>query len=77
MRSDDLQLTQSEIDKGWHFCPEWDDLLIGPGMDELQNFLDPVSLVCACGYKLPKTYVQGTDQGTTDGTGGPARGSVG
>lgn len=28
------RLTQSEIDEGWHFCIEWDFMLIGPGMPE-------------------------------------------
>lgn len=30
-----LGLTEDEIEQGWHFCPEWDSLLIGPGMKEL------------------------------------------
>jgi hypothetical protein len=24
-------LTQDEVTQGWHFCPDWDFLLIGPG----------------------------------------------
>ena len=28
------KLTPEEIESGWHFCPEWDYLLIGPGMGE-------------------------------------------
>lgn len=32
MSNEDLELTPSEIAKGWHFCCEWDALLIGPGM---------------------------------------------
>lgn len=27
-------LTESEIQAGWHFCNEWDGLLVGPGMIE-------------------------------------------
>ena len=34
-------LTEGEIKSGWHFCPNWDGLLIGPGMDEME----------ACGCK--------------------------
>ena len=30
--SNTLDITQEEIDTGWHFCPDWDGLLIGPGM---------------------------------------------
>lgn len=38
----DAQLTPDETAAGWHFCPEWDGLLIGPGMlHELE------SCVCA------------------------------
>jgi hypothetical protein len=29
-------LTPEEIAEGWHFCLEWDGLLVGPGMDELK-----------------------------------------
>jgi hypothetical protein len=27
-------LTMEEYDLGWHFCVDWDFLLIGPGMAE-------------------------------------------
>jgi hypothetical protein len=37
-------LTQEEINEGWHFCVEWDGLLIGPGMDEMD--------FCKCLEKL-------------------------
>lgn len=33
-------LTPGHIAQGWHFCAEWDGLLIGPGMGELA--------VCTC-----------------------------
>lgn len=29
--------TPEEIEAGWHFCPEVDFLLIGPGMLEMDN----------------------------------------
>lgn len=29
---DGTGLSQEEIEEGWHFCPEWDYMLIGPGM---------------------------------------------
>ena len=28
------RLTQEEMDGGWHFCAEWDDLVVGPGTRE-------------------------------------------
>lgn len=33
---DDLnaRLTKEEVVEGWHFCCEWDGLLIGPGMEQ-------------------------------------------
>lgn len=34
--SDDLPLTPEEIKVGWHFCADWDGLLVGPGMIELE-----------------------------------------
>lgn len=36
MDDDDAPLTAEEITLGWHFCCEWDGLLVGPGMDELK-----------------------------------------
>ncbi len=29
-------LTTQEIMEGWHFCGDWDGLLIGPGWGELE-----------------------------------------
>ena len=36
MASDEERLTAEEIAAGWHFCMEWDGLLVGPGMEELE-----------------------------------------
>lgn len=27
--------TLDEVFAGWHYCPDWDFLLVGPGMKEL------------------------------------------
>lgn len=37
------QLTEEEIAEGWHFCLEWDGLLVGPGMQEMEccNCFEP------------------------------------
>lgn len=35
MSDDSLSLTPDEIEEGWHFCADWDSLLVGPGMVEL------------------------------------------
>ncbi len=37
----DAQLTEQEIAEGWHFCFDWDGLLVGPGMPEAES--------CYCG----------------------------
>lgn len=34
MESDAPLLTKKECAEGWHFCVEWDGLLVGPGMKE-------------------------------------------
>jgi hypothetical protein len=34
-------LTPEEIALGWHFCRDWDGLLVGPGTPELDS--------CHCG----------------------------
>jgi len=41
----DGELTEEEIQEGWHFCYEFDGLLVGPGMGELS--------CCRC---LPKDH---------------------
>lgn len=38
------RLTQDEIDEGWHFCPDWDGMLVGPGMHEKE--------ACFCSYEV-------------------------
>lgn len=40
MRDQDSELTESEIEEGWHFCWDFDGLLVGPGMSEFQ--------ICRC-----------------------------
>lgn len=39
MKDDSLKLTEDELREGWHFCCEFDGLLVGPGMGE-QAFCD-------------------------------------
>lgn len=43
--SSDGNLTPEELKQGWHFCPEWDGLLIHPDM--------PESRACTCCRKTP------------------------
>ena len=40
MMNDNEPLTKEEIKLGWHFCPEFDELLVGPGMGEMK--------ICTC-----------------------------
>ena len=35
----DPQLTPEELKEGWHFCPDWDYMLLGPGMSDLGGCL--------------------------------------
>lgn len=37
LMNDDSALTEEEINCGWHFCADWDLLLIGPGMGEIAS----------------------------------------
>lgn len=39
------ELTPEELRRGWHFCPEWDGLLIHPDM--------PESKACTCHRMMP------------------------
>ena len=47
MDNDDLPLTQEEKDAGWHFCGNWDGLLVGPGTMEWDG--------CTCGITPKET----------------------
>lgn len=40
MKDQDAELTESEIQEGWHFCWDFDGLLVGPGMGEME--------ICTC-----------------------------
>jgi hypothetical protein len=33
LKGDQAVLTLEETSQGWHFCPEWDGLLVGPESD--------------------------------------------
>lgn len=33
-KSQTKELTEEEILEGWHFCPDWDFMLVGPKMLE-------------------------------------------
>jgi hypothetical protein len=35
-------LTKEEWEQGWHWCNEWDGMLVGPNTDE--------ALVCSCDH---------------------------
>lgn len=37
MENESLSLTQEEKDQGWHFCPDWDYLLISPESAEYKS----------------------------------------
>lgn len=31
-----LNLTEEEVAEGWHWCIDWDGMLVGPGMIEME-----------------------------------------
>ena len=51
MNIQNLELTEEEVRIGWHWCPEWDGLLVGPGSGE---WGDCISGSCLCGYSVPQ-----------------------
>lgn len=51
MRGDiNYELTNEEYSLGWHFCYDWDGLLVGPGMKEYEEF-------CTCRNKNDKENI--------------------
>ncbi len=40
------ELSESEINAGWHFCPDWDFMLIHKDWREYEG--------CCCGYEVHK-----------------------
>jgi hypothetical protein len=57
MSCEGLKLQPDEIAEGYHFCPDWDDLLVGPDMQE--------SDTCTCDVPAlsPRTEPDSTDRG--------------
>ena len=41
-------LTKEELEQGWHFCNDWDGMLVGPGCDEAD--------CCTCGIPAIEAY---------------------
>lgn len=44
------KLTSEEVAEGWHWCDDWDFMLVGPGMEELAY--------CSCGLSEHGTHAQ-------------------
>jgi hypothetical protein len=40
LESGEGSMTEQEKDQGWHFCPDWDFMVIGPASPEVY--------VCCC-----------------------------
>ena len=55
MEDDKAKLTDQEVADGWHYCYEFDGLLVGPGMGELR--------FCACWPKDHPVYSSQPPQG--------------
>lgn len=36
-REEEPVLTDEEVSQGWHFCYDWDYLLVGPGTAEIES----------------------------------------
>ena len=52
VRHEACLLTEAEIEEGWHFCEEFDFMLIGPGMQELR------CCDCPCAAEAKKEVVK-------------------
>lgn len=57
MGPNDISLTDEEIANNWHFCADFDFLL----MQAERNFYNPVTQTCVCGYEFPKSIEEQTD----------------
>ena len=49
----DSKLTKEEVEQGWHFCYDWDFLLVGPGT--------PEEAACVCELNRRKYNEQSTN----------------
>lgn len=47
--NEEATLTPEEMAQGWHWCDDWDYMLIGPGMSEFEI---KSGRCYACGIKL-------------------------
>lgn len=46
MHNPELKLTDAELEDGWHFCGEWDGLLVHPACSEYEH--------CSCEGAKPR-----------------------
>ena len=46
-------LTEQEWEEGWHWCNEWDGMLVGPNTDE--------ALVCSCSHPAIEKWKESED----------------
>ena len=53
MDNENERLSDQELNFGWHFCAEWDGLLVGPGGME--------ALVCSCGHPAIEAWKDGDE----------------
>lgn len=57
MWNTEIKLTREEIDEGWHFCREFDELLIDPLSPEWGEDLSK----CRCGHVVPEALAESID----------------
>jgi hypothetical protein len=55
----DAKLTKEEMLLGWHFCDEFDGLLIGPDSTEFRDCCtcysrEDIKRLCTCKVRMPK-----------------------
>ncbi len=48
-----MGLTNEELERGWHWCGEFDYMLVGPNTDE--------ALVCSCGNPAIERWKESED----------------
>lgn len=49
-----LDLTDEEMASGYHFCYEWDGMIVGPDMNEWYAGEHRSVTPCLCGHKHPE-----------------------
>ena len=59
------RVTKEELAEGWHWCWDWDDLLVGPGMEEQKFCTCKIREQTERGFQVPNSLPKDESMATS------------